>query len=740
MPNTLSTSNRMFFLSLKEYGEDDLLIEEMQGNEALSELFEFRLKLLSYQDDIDPEKIIGKSAILRIETWDTHHSGGQRHWNGFVSRFACTGRAVSSTDAGLDIYTYACDIVPWFWFMTQNEDCRIFQNLSVPDIIETIFDEFGYSDYKLEFNKQYNPLEYCTQYNESSFAFISRLIEREGIYYYFRHNEDHEARHILVFTDNKDSNPKLDPFEVPFHHAGHAEDSDAIRTLSSNQQMRTRKATLADFDYKKKTALSENTPTMLNIGSDIDLEHYHYPGNFVNQSGESSIDDGKHLSTILMEAQESSHLRFTGESQVRELAPGHRFKLYDHIFPEFDNEYLVLSVQHTGRNNLLAGSGEAYYGNQFSLQPNERVYRAPVRHPTGYVRGPQTALVVGPPGNEIYTDELGRIKIRFHWDRKIPGRRTNMADDKASCWVRVAQMWAGNGYGTLFTPRIGMEVVVDFLEGNPDRPLVVGCVYNGVNTPPLKLPDESTCSTIKTLSSKGGGGFNELRFEDKKGEEEIFLHAQKDFQQRIGHCKTEAIGNTSNLTVGKTRTEYIGENAYLDVEEHHISSVGINRAATIGEEDYLTVGTHQYTDVGANMAMTTGMNFDLNAGLNALLTAGVNIEVNAGVNMAVEAGAIISLKAGGSSITLTPGGIFITGPMVMINSGGSPLPTQKAQKAEKADPTKKALDAKKGDFGKVTNPAQQVQAQALRKAAKSGQPFCAQCEAARKALEALRAA
>ncbi|MEG3050325.1 MAG: type VI secretion system tip protein TssI/VgrG, partial [Thermomonas sp.] len=512
------------------YGEDDLLIEEMSGHEAVSELFEFRLRLLSERDDIDPRRIIGKWAILRIETFDTSHMEGERHWNGYVSRFSQTGR-MASPDSDGDIYTYECDIVPWFWMLTQHEDCRIFQNMAVPDIIDTVFGEFAFSDYKLELTDTHPTLEYCTQYNETSFDFISRLIEREGIHYYFRHHEEGgESKHILVFTDNKDSNPALDPDEMPFHHEGHSDDFDSIRSLVRSEQMRTRNVTLHDWDYRKRGSVGENTPTVLDIGSDHNLERYRYPGGFVAQSGASDAATGKHLSKMIMEAEESSHLRYRGDSQIRTLTPGHTFTLYDHPFDEFNVEYMVLSVWHHGQNNLTAGGGGGGgggdYGNEFTMQPHDTVYRAPLTTRKGQVRGPQTAIVVGPPGEEIYTDELGRIKVRFPWDRKVPGRSTDKPDDKASCWIRVAQMWAGNGYGTMFIPRIGMEVVVDFLEGDPDRPIAVGCVYNGINKPPYALPAEQTKSTIKTLSSKGGGGFNELRFEDKKGSEEVFLHAQ----------------------------------------------------------------------------------------------------------------------------------------------------------------------------------------------------------------------
>ena len=721
MPLSLSTSNRMYFLTLQEYGEDDLLIEEMSGHEAVSELFEFRLRLLSEHDDIDPRKIIGKWAILRIETWDSRHMAGERHWNGYVSRFAQTGRAASPDGEG-DLYTYECDIVPWFWMLTQHEDCRIFQNLSVPEIIDTIFAEFSYSDYLPELTEHHPRLEYCTQYNETSFAFISRLLEREGIHYYFRHSENGgEPKHILVFTDNKDSNPALDPDELPFHHDGHAEEFDAIRSLVRSEQMRTRKVTLHDWDYKRRGSVGENTPTVLDIGADHGLERYRYPGGFVAQSGASDAETGKHLSKVLMEAEESSHLRYRGDSQIRTLVPGHTFTLYDHPFDEFNVEYMILSVWHHGRNNLTAGGGGGGdYGDEFTLQPHETVYRAPLSTRKGLVHGPQTAIVVGPAGEEIYTDDLGRIKVRFHWDRKLSNQSTSMPDDKASCWIRVAQMWAGNGYGTMFIPRIGMEVVVDFLEGDPDRPIAVGCVYNGINKPPYALPGEMTKSTIKTLSSKGGGGFNELRFEDKKGSEEVFLHAEKDLQLRVKEKSTSFVGKDMHALVNENRYE-------KTVLDDHTTVDG-KRLAYVKKDDHLKV------DGSILLESTGGLN--LSSGQDLLGASAMNLHLKGGMNTVVEAGISLSLKAGTNFINISPAGVAISGTLVLINSGGSAQSATSPSKPEKAKEPEEAI---KVDPGKVTDPVQQLQAQALRNAALAGQPFCAECEAARAAYQALMA-
>ena len=705
MSANLSTSNRMFFLTLKEYGEDDLLIQEMSGTEGMSKLFEFRLKLISARDDIDVRKIIGKTAILRIETWDSGHMGGERHWNGYVSRFVRSGRT-PSTD-GQDLYTYECDIVPWFWFMTQHEDCRIFQNKSVRDIIETIFGEFNYSDFKMELTEQHPVLEYCTQYHETTYDFISRLIEREGIHYYFRHNEDKNTKHILVFTDNNDSNPDLDPNELPYHHEGHLDEMDAIRSLALEQQMRTRKVTLGDWDFEKKRLVREDTPTVLDIGREHELERYRYPGGFVEST------DGQHLSRMIMEAEEASHMRLYGESQIRELAPGHVFTLYDHPFHAFNIELMVLSVIHHGHNNLT-GKGASDYSNEFTVHPHQVTYRAPLATPRGLVRGPQTALVTGPAGEEIYTDKHGRIKVQFHWDRQ------GKYDDKSSCFVRVAQVWAGNGYGTMFIPRIGMEVVVDFLEGNPDQPLVTGCVYNGVNKPPYDLPANATRSTMKTMSSKGGGGFNELRFEDKKGDEEIFLHAQKDMETRVTEKSTSFIGKDMHALVEENRYEQT-------TQDYHQTTEG-KRLALVNGDEHLKVG-------GAiKLESAGGMN--LSAGGDLRGASSMNVHLKGGMSVVLEAGVSISLKAGGSFITLDPSGVSLVGPFIKINSGGS---GQSATAPDKPDTAKPPEEAIKDKSGKVIDPIQQLQAKALVNAAKQGQPFCAECAAARAAYEALMA-
>lgn len=705
MPPSLSTSNRMYFLTLHEYGEDDLLIAEMAGHEAMSQLFEFRLRLLSSRDDIDPRRIIGKPAILRIEAWDTRHMGGERHWNGVVSRFQRTGRASSAE--GEDLYAYECDIVPWFWFMTQHEDCRIFQGKTVREIIEAIFEEFDYSDFRFDLHEDHPALDYCTQYHETTFDFISRLVEREGIHYYFRHEDAEESRHLLVFTDHNRGNPALEPSTLPFHHEGTAEDYDAIRTLALDQQMRTRKVTLGDWDFERKRLLRENTPTVLSIGADRDLERYRYPGAFVDP------EVGKYRSRVLMEAEEAGHMRFRGDSQVRTLAPGHTFTLEDHPFDEFNIEYMVLSVWHHGRNNL-GNDGAAEYGNEFTLHPHAVTWRAPLSTPKGLVRGPQTALVTGPAGEELHVDQHGRIKVQFHWDRQ------GQYDDHSSCWVRVAQAWAGNGYGTMFIPRVGMEVVVDFLEGDPDQPLVTGCVYNGINKPPYDLPAHATRSTIKTLSSKGGGGTNELRFEDKKGSEEVFLQAQKALNVQVKANEHHQIGGSLDLKVGDYRKTTIEANDHLHVK---------------GDQGIAVQGQMTVAVVDGPLEFQSGSEAKLLSKAKMEIASKQEIAIHGGTQLVMEANGLISLKVGASGIVIDPSGVSVVGPMIKQNSGGAPSAaiTSIGTMIVNAAGTHSTQD------GSVIDPIQQLQAQALRNAALAGQPFCAECEAARAALEALMA-
>ncbi|NZA28576.1 type VI secretion system tip protein VgrG [Luteimonas sp. SJ-92] len=696
----LSTGHRMFVLDTP-LGEDALLIHEMEGGESLSRPYAFKFKLVSDRADVRPDELIGKRATLRVETWD-----GDRFWTGIVSRFVRTGRMRAAEGAEGELFGYECDLVPWLWQLLQHEDSRIFQESSIPEIVEAIFADFGFSDYELQLSGEHPPLTYCVQYRETNYDFVSRLLERAGIYYFFRHEP---AAEQLILTDNRDHNPQLDPAELPFHDEARAEDYDSITRLMRREQTHTGRFVLRDYDFERPgpgTELEVTVDTIVQLPEIANHERFVHPGGYVERGR------GEALARVMMEAEEAGHETLDGESRVRILSAGHRFVLIDHVDDTFNTEYLLTSVRHNGTNNLGMGRPSGYQ-NSFSCIPHAVQYRSPLATPRARAHGPQTAVVVGPAGEEIHTDRYGRVKVKFRWDR------AQGADDKSSCWLRVAQMWAGRQWGTMFVPRIGMEVLVDFLEGDPDQPIVVGCLYNGENMPPYELPAEATKSTFKTYSCKGGGGFNELRFEDRKGSEQLFVHAERNQDNRVENDSLEWIGKDRHLIVEGDQLEEVGGDKHLAVK---------------GDRNEKVEGT---------VSLNAGVDLQQKVGVKHALDAGMEIHLKAGVNLVLESGASLTLKVGSNFINLNPAGVFIQGTMVMLNAGGSagsgagcaPTAPKAPAEADKAKPGEVTEFAAAGSRQTALGP----QAATLTEAAKSGVPFCEKCEAARKAREAEQA-
>ena len=693
-----STSQRMFLLSTP-LGEDALLIQQFEGSEGMSRLFHFDLALLSEMDNIGADELVGKRVTLRIET-----AGGERHWTGMVSSFERLGSFADPGAEGARLTSYRCTVVPWLWFLSLHEDTRAFQNLSIPEIVETILRDFQIRDYEMQLNGDYPQLPYCTQYNETSHAFISRLLERAGIYYYVKYEAQAEK---LVFTDHKDGHPELDDARIRFAEERLSEEEDTISEFGHRQHMRSGKVALRDYNFETPAnKLDVSVDSLVQIGDNSNFERYIYPG------GYGVHGEGEQIARLMMEAEEAEHEIHDGTSNVRTLTPGYRFSLEEHSQEALNGDYVLTSVAHYGTNNL--GENPGSYSNHFSCIPLQVPYREPQRTHKPTVAGVQIAIVTGPPGEEIHTDEYARVKVQFPWDR------LGSNNEKSSYWVRVAQTHAGARWGTFIVPRIGEEVLVAFEFGDPDRPIIIGSLYNALNMPPYALPGEATKSVLfKSNSSKGGGGFNELYFEDKAGSEEVFMHAQKDLQVRVQNDSTTSVGANQSLTVGGNRTEHIAKEHHLVVDKRHL--------VEIGEDAHL--------GIGRNATFSAGQNLHIDVGLETALSAGTEIHVKGGVNIVLDAGVMISLKAGGSSITIGPAGVTLDGPLVRMNSGGSPL---SAKKPDKPDVVKKAAQAITGKAGKVSDPVQQAQAAALRNAAAQAQPFCAECEAARAALEALQ--
>lgn len=706
MPYT--TSRRMFLLSTP-LGEDVLLIQQFEGSEGVSRLFEFRLLMVAEDDNIAAEDLIGKRVTLRIETPE-----GERFWLGMVSSFERVGRAFDPGASETELTSYHCEVVPWLWFMSLQKDTRIFQNLSVPDIIETLLGEFQFSDYALDLKGSHPQRIYCTQYNETDLAFISRLIEEEGIFYYFKHPDDGHGAEQVIFTDHKDGHPALDPDTIRMDQPGSVDEQDTVATLLHRQHMRSGKVTLRDFTFERPSDRMEvSIDSLVRIGDNASYEVYDYPGTYASRFDGVSRKDSEQQARLIMEIEEARHEILDGESNVRALVPGHRFTLTEHSQDALNEEYVITAVQHSGTNNLSRDGGPSRYNNRFSCIPSRVQYREPRRTPRPRVAGVQSAIVTGPAGEEIYTDEFGRVKVQFHWDR------LGQYDDKSSCWVRVAQMHAGGKWGGFMLPRIGEEVLMAFEHGDPDRPYVIGSLYNGDNMPPYPLPAEATKSTLKTRSCKGGDGFNEIRFEDNKGSEQLFVRAERDHETRIKHDSLEWIGNDRHLIVkGDQLQQFDGDT-------------------------HLTVSGDHNENVKGTSSLKADIDIQQKAGIKHALEAGTEIHLKAGVNLVIEAGATLTLKVGANFINLNPGGVFIQGTMLMLNSGGgagsgsgsSPAPPKPPREADQADPGEATTYA--GTTAPRTAPS--PQATTLIEAAKAGTPFCEKCEAARKAREAQQA-
>ncbi len=488
-------------------GEDVLLFESMTGEDHLSGLFEYQISLLSQDWQLDAKKLLGENVTLRLRTYDENTP---RYFNGFVTSFS------QLPESSRNYARYQITIRPWLWFLTRTSDCRIFQKKTVPDIIKEVFGDHGFIDYEEKLEDTYREWEYLVQYRETDFNFISRLMEQEGIYYYFIHED---GLHKMILADGRSAHDTYPKYEtIPYHQRDiGVYERDHIYHWVPTQQVLPGKYATDSFDFTApKKSLKANGSNVQKHKS-ADFEIYDFAGDYYENT------DGKRYSDIRMEELASEFEVVEGAGDARGILAGALFT-YDK-FPRADQnrEYLVLNVRHTlHMDDYESGTGNAelQYECTFSVMDAEQAYRAPLSTPKPEIRGPQTAIVVGNSGEEITTDEHGRVKVKFHWDRYAEG------DETSSCWIRVSQSVAGQQWGGIIIPRIGQEVIVHFLEGDPDRPIITGRVYNGDNMPPYALPDKQTMSTWKSNSSKGGGGFNEVRFEDLKGEEQIFIHAE----------------------------------------------------------------------------------------------------------------------------------------------------------------------------------------------------------------------
>jgi type VI secretion system secreted protein VgrG len=665
-----SQENRLIAIETP-LGPDVLLLEGFHASERISTLFSIGLNMLSENHAISFADIIGKNVTISVVLSDE----SKRYFNGIISRFA-QGAGGGALGGDPRFSHYSATVVPWPWLLTRTADSRIFQKLSVPDIVEKVFQEKGFTDFKMRVQGSYDKRDYCVQYRETDFNFVSRLLEEEGIHYFFEHEK---GKHTLVLADSPQTNapcPKQATARYQLSGGG-VLDEDVIQSLEKMQEIRPASYTLNDYNFEiPNTDLKVNVPGQHKLGPG-EREIYDFPGEYAKRN------EGDRLVRIRMEEEEAQITTVYGSSNCRSFTSGYRFTLSSYYRSEVNREYLLTSLEHEA-NQGWEDEAELWYQNSFSCIPYNIPYRPPRVTPKPLVLGSQTAIVVGPSGEEIYTDQHGRVKVQFHWDRE--GKK----NENSSCWIRVAQLWAGAGWGALYIPRMGQEVVVDFLEGDPDRPIITGRVYHGTNKPPYALPGDRTKSTIKSNSSLGGGGFNEFRFEDKKGSEEIFLHGQKDWtiailndkNQTVGHDETLSVGNNrtkkvgvnqsetiganKEIKVGVNHTELIGANMSLSVGSNKTETVTINTAETIGAAKELTIGGLYQVSVGAAMnetvgaakaeeigaakSVNVGLNSSENVGSNKSVDAGSNISESAGKNFSIDAGKNVTIHAGAKGV------------------------------------------------------------------------------------------
>jgi len=651
-------------------GDDALLLDSFVGVERVSDPFRFVLRLLSPDPNVDMQSLLTKPAVLTFQL----AGDAERHIHGNICR-------MKLLEVGADaMAAYEAEVVPWFWFLTLFSDCRIFQNMAVPDIVEKVFKDRGFTDFRANLQGTYNPREFCVQYRETDFNFVSRLLEEEGIFYYFEHTED---KHTMVLADDVSAFAACpnQPNDASVQFApttGGRLDNDVVFTLEAEYRVQTGTASHTDYDFTKP-----NASLFATLAGQQKGEAYDYPGKYATK------DDGDHYARIRLEELEVGISTVRGASNCMGFESGYKFTLTNHYRDAANMDYTLLMVEHRARNtSYSAGQVDPFeYKNRFEAIPNSVPFRPARRARKPVIDGTQTAVVVGKSGEEIWTDQYGRVVVQFFWDRQ------GTSNENSSCWIRVAQGWAGKQWGYICIPRIGQEVIVSFLEGDPDRPIITGSVYNAVQMPPYTLPDNQTQSTWKSMSSKGGGGFNELRFEDKKGSEQIFIHGEKDMDMRIKNDRREWIGEDRHLVVVRDKLEKTGRDSHLDLTRDHIEKIGRDHHLTIsGKEAISITGSHSLAVTGDVIEQFSG-NHSSQVTQNLYLKA---------MQVVIEGMTGLTINVGGSFVTINSGGVFISGPMVMINSGGSALSGSPGSLVSPLSPTD-ATNASDADPGAVTS-------------------------------------
>jgi type VI secretion system secreted protein VgrG len=666
-------------------GTDTLLFHGMHAREELGRVSEYQVDLLSARGDIDLDDILGKNVTIKLLTAKDQ----PRYFNGYVTRFAQTGKLGR-------YYRYVAVVRPWLWFLSRTADCRIFQNKTVPDILKAVFGDHGTAEFAVELSGSYEPWTYCVQYRETDLNFVSRLMEHEGIYSYFRHTDGHNT---LVLVDSSSAHspcPGADTVSFFAPERLVRPEVEHINRWDFGREVQPGAFVHDDYDMERPSVELKTNKSFPRGYSPSDYEIYDYPGCYVKKS------EGTRYAEFRLDEYGAQFELAHASTNHRALAVGYLFTLDGFPRGDQNREHLIVSTTYDLEYSAYEGlpkSAGAGVRCTLTAMSSAQQYRPKRSTPKPFVQGPQTAVVVGPAGDEIHTDKYGRVKVQFHWDRY--GKK----DQQSSCWIRVSHPWAGKNWGAVAIPRIGQEVIVDFLEGDPDQPIITGRVYNAEQMPPYGLPANMTQTGIKSRSTLNGNpdNFNEIRFEDKKGSEQLFIHAEKnqdievendethwvghdraktidhDETTHVKHDRTETVDNNESITIGVNRTESVGKNETISIGKDRTESVAENETVDVGKDQSLSVGANRTRSVGKDESVSigeirkheVGKDEEISIGKNRKVSVGENDALQVGKKLAIQAGEEISIQTGSASITMKKDGtITIKGKDITLNGSG----------------------------------------------------------------------
>ncbi|MHC8348429.1 type VI secretion system Vgr family protein [Pseudomonas sp. RT4P38] len=664
---------------------NDFKVLVFDGVEAISALYAIQIELVSEHPDFELESLLSQPAFLQFGL----------NGEGLHGRI----EDVFVGEAGKRLTRYHLTLVPTLHYLQLSHNQRIFQNLTVPQIIAQVLKGHGIQADAFTFHVSTSPeREYCTQYGENDFEFVQRLCAEDGIAWHHQYSPD---GHLLVFTDDQTYFPKLG--ETPYQQdSGMVAEHPVVSQFSMRFRTRTSTVTRRDYDLKRPSLLLESRFT---AEFSPELEDYRYPALIENEKR------GKQLARQALERHRADYQLTEGNSDQPTLRCGHFFDLTEHPRKTCNDLWLLLSVTHAGKqpqsleeaitSDVKPEDGFTQgYRNRFRAIPWDVFYRPPLR-PRKTVLVSQTARVTGPVGEEIYCDEYGRVRVELPWDR------AELNSEKSSCWLRVSSSWAGENFGAVTIPRIGMEVVVTYLEGDPDQPLITGCVANTVTSVPYSLPEHKTKTVLRSHSSPHTGGYNELSLEDRAGQEKIYLRAQRDIEQLVLNDSDTKIGNDRREQITRDSHSLISNDRFEQVDNHSASLIK-------GDELHTTQGVRN-TVVGGNELISITGNSSTTAGGTLVIQAGPHAHVTA-ANVVIDAGMSLTLKAGGHHIVINSGGIFSS---VAIVEGGAPVAGVPVQSALSLVPV--AAQA-------LIAPSLAAQKLALTQAAQQAAPICAVCQ------------